>query len=82
MTIDTDNNADAKDNDADADTDDETIMVIRHLSQQGETFIWLLTNETAPTVEEDLRRLWMEKRLGFRECCRIAAAVGRAVVRV
>lgn len=62
--------------------EDESIIVIRHLSQKGETHIWLLTDQTAPTVEDDLRRLWMEKRLGFRECCRIAAEVGKAVVRV
>ena len=62
--------------------DDETIIVIRHKSQRGETFVWLLTDETAPTVEDDLRRLWMERRLGFRECQRIGAAVGRAMVRV
>ena len=62
--------------------DDETIIVIRHDSQKGETYVWLLTDETAGTVEADLRRLWMERRLGFRECCRIAAAVGKAMVRV
>ena len=61
--------------------DDESIIIIRHDSQKGETYVWLLTDETAGTVEEDLRRLWMERRLGFRECCKIAAAVGKAVVR-
>ena len=62
--------------------DTDTIIVIRHYSQCGETFVWLLTDETAETIDDDLRRLWLAGRLGCREVQAIQRRLDEAMVRV
>lgn len=60
----------------------DTILIIEHRSRSGHTFIWLLDDQSATTIAQDLARYSQLGLIDIDEGYRICDRVRRAMVRI